>query len=302
MKLDDLLAVRVFVQVVDSHGIASAGRVLGMPPNTVSRTISRLEEVLGTRLLHRTTRKLSLTEEGRKFHEAALPLLAAAAHAESVLGRRAAGLSGTIRMAVRSTTVQFDLVHDLADLLQSHPNLRIQLVVTDEEVDLVANGLDLALRVGPLEDSTYTSRHIGDVTFVLAATSDYLGRRGRPRTPADLAAHDCVRALGKRPQTYFRLQGTDGKLVDAVVGGRFECSDVRAQASAVYAGLGIGPRPIGEVQRAVKAGTLERVLPDWKLEPLAVRVLQPPRYTETPKARAIRRLLPLLTKAVERMM
>jgi DNA-binding transcriptional LysR family regulator len=98
------------------------------------------------------------------------------------------------------------------------------------------------------------------------------------------------------------LQGTDGKLVDAVVGGRFECSDVRAQASAVYAGLGIGPRPIGEVQRAVKAGTLERVLPDWKLEPLAVRVLQPPRYTETPKARAIRRLLPLLTKAVERMM
>lgn len=301
MKLDDLSAVRVFVQVVGSNGLAAAARVLGLPANTVSRTISRLESDLETRLLHRTTRRLSLTEDGRRFYEAALPLLAAREHAEEVVSRRAPGLFGTVRMAVRSTTVQFDLVADLTALLEAHPDLKIQLVVTDDEVDLVAAGLDLALRVGPIPDSTYASRHIGDVTFVLAASPAYLTRRGRPRTPSDLAAHDCVRALGTRPQTLFRLEGPRGKRVDALVGGRFECNDVRAQAAAVYAGLGIGLRPMGEVRRAAKEGTLERVLPAWKLEPLPVRVLQPPRLAGAVRTSAVREVITLLSRAVERM-
>ncbi|MBL8682285.1 MAG: LysR family transcriptional regulator [Myxococcales bacterium] len=301
MALDDLLSVRVFVQVVDSQGLAAAARVLGMPANTVSRTIARLESELGARLLHRTTRKISLTEEGRAFHDAALALLAAAERAEAVFDRRSSGLSGTIRMAVRSTTVQFDFVSDLTELLAAHPNLRVQLLVTDEDVDLVASGLDLALRVGPLEDSTYTSRPIGDVVFALAASPAYVARRGRPRTPAALAEHECVRALAKRPQSFIRLRGPRGKLVDVPVAGRFECADVRAQAAAVYAGFGIGPRPVGEVRRAESERTLERVLPDWTMEPLPVRVLQPPRPASAAKARAIREIIALLERVVARM-
>lgn len=301
MPIDDLFSVKVFVQVVASNGLAAAARVLGVPANTVSRTITRLESDLGTRLLHRTTRRLSLTEEGQLFHDAALPLLAATEHAESVVGKRTSGLSGTVCIAVRSTTVQFDFVSDLSALLEAHPELRVQLLATDDEVDLVAAGLDLALRVGPLEDSSYASRLIGHVTFVLAASPAYLARRGRPKSPADLAAHDCVRALGKRPQTSLRLQGPDGKTVDAPIGGRFECNDVRAQAAAIYAGLGIGLRPIGEVRRAQKERSLVRVLPRWSLEPLPVRVLRPPRLGGAARTRAVEEIIKLLSRVVARM-
>lgn len=301
MALETLSAVRVFVQVVGSNGLAAAARVLGMPANTVSRTISRLESDLGARLFVRTTRSLSLTEEGRTFYGAALSLLAAAEHAESAVAPATEGLSGVVRLAVRTTTVQFELVSDLTELLRAHRALRIQLLVTDDEVDLAARGLDLALRVGALADSSYASRHIGDVTFVLAASPVYLERFGRPGSPAELVAHECVRPLGDRAQTYLRLEGPRRQKVDASVSGRFECNDVRSQASAIYAGLGIGLRPIGEVRRAVKAGTLERVLPGWKLEPLPVRVLQPPRTAGVARTRAVREVIALLGRVVERM-
>lgn len=301
MPLQDIFAVRVFVQVVGSKGFAAAARVLGVPPNTVSRTVSRLELDLGVRLLQRTTRNLSLTEEGRAFHATALPLLAAVEQVEASVALRTRGLSGAVRIAVRTTTVHFDLVPDLTALLDAHPALRIQLFVTDEDIDLASLGLDLALRVGPLPDSTYASRHIGDVTFVLAASPSYLARRGCPKSPAELANHECIRALGSRPQTFFRLEGPRGKQVDAQVGGRFECNDVRAQSAAIYAGCGIGLRPLGEVRRAMKTGSLERVLPEWKLEPLAVRILEPPRVAGTARTRATREVIALLAKVIERM-
>lgn len=299
--LKNLGDVRVFVQVVGSNGLSSAARVLGVPANTVSRTLTRLEADLGVRLLQRTTRSLSLTEEGRAFHEQALQLLAHVDEAESAVRRRSSGLSGLVRMSVRTTTVQFDLVPELTHLLEAHSTLRLQLVVTDDEVDLVSAGLDLALRVGALADSFLVSRHIGDVTFVMAATPGYLKHRGVPRTPADLAAHECVRALGARPQTTWTLKANGRDSVEAQVSGRFECNDVRAQAAAVYAGFGIGLRPAGEVRRAAREGTLRRVLPEWQLAPIPVRVVLPPRGTGFAPAAATRELIALLGKVIERM-
>lgn len=299
--LNSLNDVRVFVQVVGSNGLSAAARVLGVPANTVSRTLSRLEEDLGVRLLQRTTRSLSFTEEGRTFYNQALALLAHVDEAESVLRRRSSGLSGLIRMAVRTTTAQFDLIPELTELLKAHPTLRLQLFVTDDEVDLVASGLDLALRVGALPDSHLASRHVGDVTFVLAATSGYLKRHGAPKAPGDLAAHECVRALGARPQTTWLLESARKKSVEAQVGGRFECNDVRAQAAAVYAGFGIGLRPAGEVRRASREGTLVRVLPAWQLEAIPVRVVLPPRGTGVARAAATGEMIALLQKVVARM-
>ncbi|HEY6881427.1 MAG TPA: LysR family transcriptional regulator [Polyangiales bacterium] len=299
--LNSIGDIRVFVQVVGSNGLSAAGRVLGIPANTVSRTLTRLEDDLGVRLLQRTTRSLSLTEEGRAFHEQALQLLASVDEAESVVRRRSSGLSGLVRVAVRTTTVQFDLVPELTTLLEAHPTLRVQLVVTDDEIDLVSAGLDLALRVGALADSHLASRHLGDVAFVLAATGGYLKQHGTPKRPADLTAHECVRALGARPQTTWTLEAKGKKHVEARVGGRFECNDVRAQAAAIYAGFGIGLRPAGEVRRAVREGTLVHVLPEWQLAPIPVRVLLPPRGTGGARAAATREVIALLRKVVARM-
>ena len=298
MTLESLSDVRVFVQVVDSVGLSAASRVLGVPPNTISRTVARLEQSVGVRLLTRTTRTMSLTDEGRVFYEQALGLLDAAARAEEAVAGSGAGLSGVVRVAVRTTTVQFAFVADLLELLELHPALRVQLLVTDDEVDLVAGGLDLALRVGDQADSTLRSRSLGNVTFVMAATPSYLTRRGRPRHPDDLAKHECIRPLVGRATSRWALVGPRGKRSTVIVGGRFECGDVRTQRDAIYAGFGIGVRPDGEVARSAH---LERVLPTWTLEPIPVRVLQPPLRPSPRRARAVDAVIDLLVKAIERM-
>ena len=299
--LDSIAEVRVFAQVVDSGGLSAAARVLGIPPNTVSRTLSRLEEALGVRLLARTTRRVSLTEEGRLFYEHALDLLAASTKAEAAVRPAHAGLQGTLRVAVRTTTIQFGFMDALSQLLAEHPALRIQLMVSDGDVDLLASGIDIALRVGAQPDSTLVSRSIGAVDFVLAAAPRYLVRAGRPHKPRDLSAHECIRALAARPQTHWRIEGPRGRSEDVLVMGRLECSDVRAQADAIYAGLGIGVRPAGEVRLAAKARTLERVLPEWRLEPIAVRVVQPPGRAASGRASAIEAVVEILAAAVTRM-
>jgi DNA-binding transcriptional LysR family regulator len=298
MALESIADVRVFVQVVDSAGLSAASRVLGLRPNTISRTIARLEQSVGVRLLARTTRTMSLTDEGRAFYEHAQSLLDAAARAEEAVAGSEAELSGVVRLAVRTTTVQFSFVPDLLELLGEHPELRVQLMVTDEEVDLVASGLDLALRVGEQADSTLRSRSLGSVPFVLAATPSYLTRRGRPRSPEDLATHECIRPLVGRAASPWTLLGPRGKRCTVLVGGRFECGDVRTQRDAIHAGFGIGVRPVGEVERSA---VLERVLPSWELEPISVRVLQPPLRPSPRRARAVDAVIALLVKAIERM-
>lgn len=298
MALESLADVRVFVQVVDSGGLSAASRVLGVPPNTISRTVARLEDAVGVRLLTRTTRTMSLTDEGRAFYEHALVVLDAAARAEEAVAGSEAELSGVVRIAVRTTTVQSSFVPDVLELLGRHPELRVQLVVTDDEVDLVASGLDLALRIGEQADSTLRSRSLGHVTFVMAATPAYLTRRGRPKRPEDLTTHECIRPLVGRATSPWTLLGPRGQRTTVVVGGRFECGDVRTQRDAVYAGFGIGVRPAGEVARSAE---LERVLPSWQLEPISVRVLQPPLRPSPRRARAVDAVIALLLKAIQRM-
>lgn len=300
MRLENLADVAVFVQVVESAGLSAAARVLSIPPNTVSRTVTRLEEALGVRLMLRTTRAMHLTEEGRTFHERAIELLEVARRAEDALGGASAEIAGLVRVAVRTTTVQFSFVPDLLALLEQHPGLQVQLQVVDDDLDLVALGLDLAVRVGGQPNSSLRMRSVGEVTFVLAATPAYLNRAARPETPEALAHHECIRQqLG--PKSAWNLRGPRGKQVSVLVGGRFGSADVRTQREAIYAGFGVGLRPIGEVARAETTGELERVLPRWSLEPLPVYVLQPPRRPSRQRARAIELVIQLIERAVQRM-
>lgn len=300
MALENLADVAVFVQVADSLGLSAAARVLGMPPNTVSRIITRLEEALGVRLMARTTRALSLTDEGRAFYEQATELLEAARRAEEAVSGNADTLSGLVRIAVRTTTVQFSFVPDLLTLLQEHHQLQVQLHVVDDDVDLVALGLDLALRVGGQSDSSLRIRSLGEVTFVLAAAPVYLDDTDRPEKPEDLTHHECIRQqVG--PKTAWNLRGPRDKQVSVLVGGRFGCRDVRTQRDAIYAGFGIGLRPLGEVRRAQSTGELERVLPRWSLEPIPVYALQPPRRASLRRTRAVDAIIALIERAIARM-
>lgn len=297
MKLESLDELRVFVQVVHSGGFTAAGRVLGRETNGVSRLVARLEARLGVQLLVRTTRRVATTHEGRLFLEHAHRLLHSADEAEQSLHQSVRGIEGPVRVAVRTTTTQFGIVQDLVGLLQAHPRLSIQLLVSDSPPDLVAERIDVAVRIGEQPDSSCLSRPLGTVRFVPVAAPAYFASRVRPTAPADLAGHECVLALQGRPQTHWPLVGPRGRVVEAPVAGRFACSDVRAQADAVYAGLGIGLRPEGEARRAVAAGTLERVLPGWSLAPLPVHGLLPPGHTRNARSDAV---LSLLRDAVKR--
>lgn len=298
MALESLQELRTFVQVVDAQGFTGAAAVLGTTTNAVSRLVARLEARLGVRLLTRTTRRVATTEEGRRLYERAIEMLKLADETERSVRRTAQTLDGTIRVAIRSTTMQNGFVGDVVRLLEANPDLRVQLVVSDRAIDLAAEAIDVAVRVGELEDSSYRAHPLGTVTFVPTAAPAYFAARTMPVTPADLAGHECVRALLRRPQTSWRLVGPGGEIADATISGRFECGDVRAQADAVYGGFGIGLRPRGEVEAAVRAGALVRVLPDWSLAPLPVHALLSPQRSRNARVEAI---LGLLRTAIERL-
>lgn len=298
MKLDSLHDLHMFVQVIDSEGFTDAARVLGATTNAVSRSVARLEQSLGLRLMVRTTRHVSATEEGRRLYEHAVPLLQAAEAAEQAAMRAAQLLDGTVRIAVRTITVQHGIVTDLTHLLRDNPELRVQLVVTDAYTDLAASGIDVALVVGEQADSSYRSVSLGHVSFVPAAAPSYFADLPRPESPGELVGHECIRTLSSRPQVSWHLIGPEGQKVDAAITGRFECNDVRAQSDAIYGGLGIGLRPLGEVEKAEAEGRLLRVLPGWSLAPLPVYALLSPQRTQSGRVQAV---LALLRAAVSRL-
>lgn len=290
MALDSLDDVRVFRQIVSSGGLSAAARALDTHKNRVSQRLAALEQALGVRLAHRTTRSLTLTEEGERFFEQSAALMQAAEQAEAALASTAS-LEGRVRVAVRSTLAGRGLGAELARLLQSAPRLQLQLAVVDENGDLLAENFDLAVQVGALKDSAFTATRLELSSFVMAATPGYLDAHGRPRRPADLLRHQCLRKLSHPAETSWALIDRQGRRVRARIRGAFECNEAQLQAEALYAGLGIGLRPGDEVRRGVEAGTLERVLPGWSFEPFSVWIVSPPGRLRVPRVAAVAEVL-----------
>ncbi len=274
MPIDSLDDVRLFRQIVSSGGISAAARVSHQTKNRVSQRLAALERALGVRLAQRTTRRLRLTEEGERFYAETEALLEAADRSERAVAS-AKELEGRVRLAVRSALAGVGIGADVVGLLRVAPRVNLQVVVVDDAADLLARGFDLAVQVGALPDSSLVARRIGSVRWVMAATPSYLDARGRPRTPADLVHHECIRKLDDEPETTWSLLDGSGSRVRAKVAGNFECSDERLQRDVLYAGLGIGVRPAEEVRRAAQLGTIERVLPTWTLAPTPAWVVGP---------------------------
>ncbi len=299
--LNDLKNIRAFIQIVDSGSITAAARVLEEPANTVGRMIQRLESEIGCNLLLRSTRKISLTDEGRIFYEKAIELLDLARQAEEAVNPKKGKLLGTLRVAVRTTTIQFGIVEDLVKFISDNSGIRIQLLVSDGPIDVIENGLDLSLRIGALADSSLKVISIGNVYFGLAASSQYVKIHGQPTDPLELKNYACVRAYLPKPQRSWSLVGPRGKKMDVSIDGPFESNDVRAQSSAIYAGLGIGLRPLGEIKDAVQKKKLIHILPNWQLHPINVQLLMPPKQLSSSKRLLIESVIPLFKNAILRM-
>ena len=256
----DLNRVAVFAQVVSAGSFSAGARVLGIPKSSASRSVRHLEDALGVRLLERTTRRLRLTEAGREYYERVAAALSGLNEARAAVMEMQDTPKGTVRMAAPAAWGSWLLAPLIAHFVQTYPEIRIDLSLTDGDVDLVRDGFDLALRMGRLEDSSLIVPTIGSIDRGLFASAAYLERRGLPQRLADLATHDVIafRGDGHGHGERLRLQGPEG-IESITVHGRIETDAFAFVFESVRLGVGIGLLPLGGCVEHLR---LVRVLPE----------------------------------------
>ncbi|RON10419.1 LysR family transcriptional regulator [Pseudomonas brassicacearum] len=271
MLISDL---RIFLAVTSTGSLSAAARQLDVGPMQVSRRIAALEEELGVRLFHRTTRSVSLTVEGEALLPYASTMSEAEENARGELSQTSSRVSGVLRMSAPSVLGQSIVLALLPRLLAQHPELRIDLSVSDRIVDIVAQGLDLALRIAPLADSELVAWKIAVNPRVIFAAPGYLSRHGRPSVVADLDTHDCI-VLEAIPRWPLVI---DKKLQRKSVRGRLQTTSVEAVRTAAIQGLGLAMLTYVDVIQQLQDGSLVEVqLQDASMEELAVWAVMPSR-------------------------
>ena len=271
MQISDL---RIFLAVGAAGSLSAAARQLDIGPMQVSRRVAVLEDELGVRLFHRTTRSVALTAEGEAFLPYATTMVEAEESALGELRPAATTASGLLRLTAPSVFGQSIVVPMLPSLLERHPELRIDLDVSDRVIDIVGQGFDLALRIATLADSELVARKIAANPRVLVASPEYLQRRGRPSTLGDLARHDCI-ALQAVPRWPLVI---DGQLQRLRVNARVTTSNVDTARSAAMQGLGLTLLTYWDVYQQLRDGTLVDIpLQDAAMEDLSVWAMTPTR-------------------------
>jgi len=281
---DRLQELAVFVRTAESGSFSRAGRVLGLSQPSVSRIVGELEARLGVTLLLRTTRRITVTDAGALFLDRAREILAEVEDAEDA-ARGIDSLRGTIRLAIPVVYGTREIIPRLPKFLAAHPMLRVEMSVADQRQDLVADGADIAIRLGELDDSTFGARKLKVLRRMVVASPDYLKARGTPRTPADLAAHDCIFGPGNfgRASWSFTRNGTETS-VD--VHGRIHTNSGPGVFASVMAGLGIAMVSTVMVGPEIKAGLLAPLLRNYKLPPVDVHAVFPGGPRPSAKVRA----------------
>ena len=270
--MDRLHEMMVFQAVADTGGFSAAARQLALSTPAVTRAIASLEARLGARLLHRTTRQVSLTEAGERFVGDCRRLLAEIAEAEQA----AAGLHGEPRgLLVVTASVLFGRLHvapALFAFLARHPDVTVRTLFVDRVVNLLDEGVDLAVRIGDLPDSSLRAVRVGHVRSVLCAAPAYLARRGAPQTLTDLGAHDGIALSGLTNPNEWRFE-IDGRALSVPMSPQLITHSVEVALDAAIAGLGIVRLLSYQADAAVRDGRLAIVLPDAEPPPLPVHVL-----------------------------
>lgn len=282
---DRLQELTVFVRAAESGGFSRAARELGLSQPSVSRIIGELETRLGVTLLLRTTRRITVTDAGATFLVRAREILAEIEDAEDA-ARGIDSLRGTIRLAIPVVYGTREVIPRLAQFLALHPLLHVELSVADHRQDLVAEGADIAIRLGDLDDSAFGARRLQTLQTMLVATPSYLAAHGTPKTPADLAAHDCISGPGNfgRDNWSFTRNGTE---TSVNVRGRIHTNSGPGVFASAMAGLGIAMVSTVMAGPEVKAGTLVALLRSYRLPTVDVHAVFPGGPRPSTKVRAL---------------
>jgi LysR family transcriptional regulator, regulator for bpeEF and oprC len=256
-----------FARAVETGSFSAAGRDLGLGQPNVSRYVAALEEHLQTRLLHRSTRKLSLTPEGERYYADVRRILDAVDESESSF-RENVDPSGLLRVACPTALAHAFLLPEVPNFLERYPRLTLDLQINDRYVDLVDEGTELAIRIGHLEDSALRARRIGMFERVCVASKGYLAKRGVPKTPDDLREHDCVVYTLLSSGATWRFRDTD-----IAVSGRLRVNSPEAARSAVTAGLGVGLGPQWLFEEGLRIGRLQLLLTEYSAPLVPIQIV-----------------------------
>lgn len=283
--MDRLAAMEAFLKVIDTGSFSAAARQLRVGQPAISKTIAGLEDRLGTRLLLRSTRGLTPTEAGQNFYEHARRAIEEADEAELAARGAGAGLSGRLRISAAVTFARLHVVPQLESFLAQHPALEIEIILNDGNVDLVEEGIDIALRMGTLMDSTVAARKIGQNPRVVLGTPAYFAKAGEPISPADLAAHQAVIYTQRGGGDAWLFRRGDAE-IPVTLKGRVRTSAAEAVREAVFAGLGLAVATDWMFAPELKAGRVRRVLEDWALPSIELWAVFPTGRRASAKARA----------------
>jgi DNA-binding transcriptional LysR family regulator len=275
-------ALVAFARIVSAGSLSAAARALDVPVSVVSKRLSLLEASLGTRLLQRTTRRQTLTEEGRLFHARVLRILDEVEQAEALLAQRRDGVHGLLRITAPGEFGRRWLAPIAAAFQDLHPQVTIQLELGDAIVDLLDSGIDLAIRYGALADSSLVARALAPNYRVLCASPAYLERHGEPRTPGELAGHRCI-VIGDQRRTDWKFDG--GETAPVRVDAAFLTNDGGAAQQLALAGSGIALKSIWDVGDDLAAGRLIRVLPNHAMAAAPLHAVYPHQRNLAPRVR-----------------
>jgi len=283
--MDRFQVMGTFVRVVDSGSFSAAARLGNVGQPAVSKAIAQLEEHLGVRLVTRTTRGLSPTEAGQRFYERARRALEEADEAEIAARGAGKGLTGRLRISAATTFARLHIVPRLPAFMDEHPELELELIMDDRVIDMVEEGVDVALRMGTLPDSTATARKLAAGRRLLVATPAYLARAGTPATPAEIAGHQAV-VYTRYEAAHWTFRHAAGAEASVSVGGRLRTTAAEGLRAAVLADMGLAVASEWMFSDALAGGAVVPVLPDWALPPIDLWALFPSGRLASAKARA----------------
>lgn len=253
--------LKLFVRLASSQSISMAGHELGLSPAVASAHINKLEEGLGVRLVHRTTRKVSLTEEGQAFLPYAEEVLASVEAARSAVGVGHGNPTGTLRVTAPASFGRMHLIPALKGFMEQYPDLTVDFRFSDSIIDMVEGGFDVAIRVAELKDSTLVARKLAPDRRIVVASPEYLEKFGTPKHPQDLANHECIILMGMDNWVFK----TSDSALSVRTSGRFRTDNGDAMRDATIDGLGISINSIWSVYQQLQRGELVEILPDYPL-------------------------------------
>jgi DNA-binding transcriptional LysR family regulator len=279
--------VRIFLKTVETHSFSAAGRMLRLSPSVVSYRIQMLEDALGARLLTRTTRTMRLTEAGETFFAHCREIVDAVERAEaSVAETSGVSAHGVLRVTAPLGLGRRVVAPMVARFREAQPHTDVRLRLSDHLLDLVREGVDLAVRLAPLQDSSSTLRKVADVRRVLCAAPAYLARRGAPETLRDLARHDCLLLRFPGSQQFRWSFDFRGEASAVLVDGPLDADDGDVLTQWALDGLGLVMKPLFEVAAHLADGRLVEVLPEARPQPVTLAVLYPTRRMLPPRAKS----------------